>query len=71
MDQDLEARHPGLRLSVDREAELLRQLAAPLLRAKDPEARARVMDLLELSGGSVQAMHRAMLEVELKQQVTT
>jgi DNA-binding transcriptional MerR regulator len=71
MDQGLEARHlRAVRLSVDREAELLRQLAAPLLRASNPEARARAMDLLELSGGSVQAMHRAMLEVELKQQIT-
>jgi hypothetical protein len=56
---------------VDREAELLRQLAAPLLRANNPEARARAVDLLELSGGSVQAMHRAMLDVELQQQVTS
>jgi hypothetical protein len=29
------------------------------------------MDLLELSGGSVQAMHRAMLDVELQQQATS
>jgi hypothetical protein len=29
------------------------------------------VDLLELSGGSVQAMHRAMLDVELQQQVTS
>ena len=72
MEQGLEARHlRAVRLSVDREAELLRQLAAPLLRANNPEARARAMDLLELSGGSVQAMHRAMLEVELQQQVTS
>jgi DNA-binding transcriptional MerR regulator len=71
MDQGLEARHlRAVRLSVDREAELLRQLAAPLLRANNPEARARAVDLLELSGGSVQAMHRAMLDVELQQQVT-
>lgn len=70
MDQGLEARHlRAVRLSVDREAELLRQLAAPLLRAANPEARARAMDLLELSGGSVQAMHRAMLDVELQQQL--
>ena len=71
MDQGLEARHlRAIRLSVDREADLLRQLAAPLLRAKNPEARARAVDLLELSGGSVQSMHRAMLDFELKQQVT-
>ena len=72
MDQGLEPRHlRTVRLSVDREADLLRQLAAPLLRATNPEARARARDLLELSGGSVQAMHRAMLEDELKQQITS
>ncbi|MGH8952201.1 MAG: transcriptional regulator FtsR [Acidimicrobiia bacterium] len=72
MDQGLEPRHlRAVRLSVDREADLLRQLAAPLLRANNPEARARAKDLLELSGGSVQAMHRAMLEDELKQQITS
>jgi DNA-binding transcriptional MerR regulator len=70
MDQGLEPRHlRTIRLSVDREADLLRQLAGPLLRAHNPEARARARDLLELSGGAVQAMHRAMLEDELKQQI--
>ena len=70
MDQGLEPRHlRTIRLSVDREADLLRQLAGPLLRAQNPEARARARDLLELSGGAVQAMHRAMLEDELKQQI--
>jgi DNA-binding transcriptional MerR regulator len=72
MDQGLEPRHlRTIRHSVDREADLLRQLAAPLLRAHNPEARARARDLLELGGGSVQAMHRAMLEDELKQQISS
>jgi hypothetical protein len=72
MDQGLEPRHlRTIRLSVDREADLLRQLAAPLLRAHNPEARARARDILESSGGSVQAMHRAMLEDELKQQISS
>jgi DNA-binding transcriptional MerR regulator len=71
MDQGLEARHlRSIRLSVDREADLLRQLTAPLMRAANSEARARARDVLELSAGSVQAMHRAMLEGELKQQTT-
>ncbi|MEX1126886.1 MAG: MerR family transcriptional regulator [Acidimicrobiia bacterium] len=71
MDQGLEARHlRSIRLSVDREADLLRQLTAPLMRATNAEARARARDVLELSAGSVQAMHRAMLEGELKQQTT-
>ena len=70
MDQGLEPRHlRTVRLSVDREADLLRQLTAPLMRANNADARARAKDLLELSGGSVQAMHRAMLEEELKQQI--
>jgi DNA-binding transcriptional MerR regulator len=72
MDQGLEARHlRSIRLSVDREADLLRQLTAPLMRATNSEARARALDVLELSAGSVQAMHRAMLEGELKQQTTS
>jgi DNA-binding transcriptional MerR regulator len=72
MDQGLEPRHlRAVRLSVDREAELLRQLTAPLLRANNAEARARAKDVLELSGGSVQAMHRAMLDDELRQQIST
>jgi DNA-binding transcriptional MerR regulator len=70
MDQGLEARHlRAIRLSVDREADLLRQLTAPLMRANNAEARARALDILELSGGSVQAMHRAMLDDELKTQI--
>ena len=71
MDQGLEPRHlRTVRLSVDREADLLRQLTAPLMRANNAEARARAKDVLELTGGSVQAMHRAMLDDELKQQIT-
>jgi DNA-binding transcriptional MerR regulator len=72
MDQGLEPRHlRTIRHSVDREADLLRQLTSPLLRANNADARARAKDLLESSGGSVQAMHRAMLEEELKQQITS
>jgi len=72
MDQGLEARHlRAIRLSVEREADLLKQLTAPLMRANNAEARARARDMLELSGGSVQAMHRAMLDDELKQQITS
>jgi DNA-binding transcriptional MerR regulator len=71
MEQGLEPRHlRAIRLSVDREADLLRQLTAPLMRANNAEARARARDLLELSAGSVQSMHRAMLEGELKQHIT-
>jgi DNA-binding transcriptional MerR regulator len=70
MDQGLEPRHlRTIRLSVDREAELLRQLTAPLMRANNAEARARAKELLDLNGASVQAMHRAMLDDDLKQQI--
>jgi DNA-binding transcriptional MerR regulator len=70
MDQGLEPRHlRTVRLAVDREAELIRQLSAPLMRATNAEARARAKDLVEFSGGSIQAMHRAMLEDELNQQI--
>jgi DNA-binding transcriptional MerR regulator len=72
MDQGLEPRHlRTVRHSVDREADLLRQLTAPLMRANNAEAKARARELLELSGGAVQAMHRAMLEEELRQHTTT
>lgn len=72
MDHGLEPRHlRSIRLSVDRETDLLLQLAAPLLRANNAEAKARARDLLELSGGSVQAMHRAMFEDALKQHVSS
>lgn len=71
MDQGLEPRHlRTIRLSVDREADLLVQLVAPLLRARNPEARARAKDLMDLAAGAVQAMHRAMLEDELKQHLS-
>lgn len=70
MDQGLEPRHlRAIRLSVDREAELLRQLTAPLMRANNAEAKARAKELLEMNGASVQAMHRAMLDDDLKQQI--
>ena len=68
MDIGLEARHlRAIRLSVDREADLIRQLTAPLMRAKNAESRARARDLLESSASSVQALHRALLAGELKQ----
>ena len=70
MDLGLEARHlRAVRLSVDREADLLLQLTAPLMRANNAEAQAQAKDLLESSAGSVHAMHRALLNGELKQQL--
>lgn len=68
MDQGLEARHlRTVRLSSEREADLLKQLVAPLLKALNPEAKARAKDVLESSSDSMQAMHRALLAAELRQ----
>jgi len=72
MDQGLEARHlRTVRLSVEREADLLEQLVAPLLKASNPEAKARARDVLESSSDSMQAMHRALLASELRQYLKT
>jgi DNA-binding transcriptional MerR regulator len=72
MDQGLEARHlRTVRLSSEREADLLKQLVGPLLKASNPEARARAKDVLESSSDSVQAMHRALLASELRQHLNT
>lgn len=68
MGQGLEARHlRTVRLSAEREADLLKQLVAPLLKAFNPEAKARAKDVLESSTDSMQAMHRALLASELRQ----
>lgn len=68
MDQGLEPRHlRTVRLSSEREADLLKQLVSPLLKATNPEAKARAKDVLESSSDSVQAMHRALLAAELRQ----
>jgi hypothetical protein len=72
MDQGLEARHlRTVRLTVEREADLLEQLVAPLLKASNPEAKARAKDVLESTSDSVQARHRALLALELRQHLTT
>jgi len=72
MDQGLEARHlRTVRLSAEREADLLEQLVAPLLKASNPEAKARARDVLESSSDSMQAMHQALLASELRQYLKT
>lgn len=72
MQHGLEARHlRTIRLSSEREVDLLKQLVAPLLKASNPEARARAIDVLESSSDSVQAMHRALLASELRQHLRT
>jgi DNA-binding transcriptional MerR regulator len=72
LDQGLEARHlRTVRLSAEREADLLAQLVAPLLKASNPEAKARAKDVLESTSDSVQAMHRALLASELRHHLKT
>lgn len=72
MDLGLEARHlRTIRLSSQREIDLLTQLVAPLLKATNPQARARAKDVLESSAESVHVMHRALLSAELRRQLTS
>lgn len=69
MEHGLEPRHlRSIRLAADRESDLLTQLVAPLLKASNSEARTRARDTLESCSGSVRAIHRALLEIELRRQ---
>ena len=72
MDYGLEPRHlRAIRLSVDRESDLLGQLVAPLAKASNAESRTQAMEVLEVCSDSVSAMHQALLSIELKQQLST
>ncbi len=63
----LEPRHlRTIRHSADREADVLAQLTAGLLRARNPEAREQARDVLTAAGEAVVAMHRALFAAELK-----
>jgi DNA-binding transcriptional MerR regulator len=67
MEIGLEPRHlRAIRLSVEKEADLIRQMVEPLTRATNAEAQEQANDLLAVSSDSVQAMHRAMLNGELR-----
>lgn len=67
MELGLEPRHlRSIKLSVDREADLIRQLVEPLNRASNAEAQEHARDLLAASNDSIQAMHKAMLNGELR-----
>lgn len=71
LDLGLEARHlRSIRLSADREVDLLSSMVAPLLKAKNADARARAKDLLETCSDSVHAMHRALLTADLRQELS-
>ena len=65
--QGLEARHlRAIRHAAEREADVLAQLTAALRRVRNPEAREQVRNLLESTGESMIAVHRAMLVTELR-----
>lgn len=71
MEFGLEPRHlRSIRLGVDREADLLIQMVAPLLKASNAEAHTRARDTLESCSGAMRAIHRALLAIELRQHVT-
>ncbi len=63
----LEPRHlRTIRHSAEREADVLAQLTAGLLRARNPEAREQARNVLTASGEAVMAMHRSLFAAELK-----
>lgn len=67
MELGLEARHlRAVKLAVEKEAELIRQLVEPLSRANNAEAKEQARDLLAASNDAVHAMHRSMLNGELR-----
>jgi hypothetical protein len=71
MDHGLEARHlRTVKLGVGREADLLTQLTAPLLKATNPEARGRAREILEDCAESVRVMHRSLLAQELRRHLS-
>ncbi len=71
IEYGLEPRHlRAIKLGANREADLLNQLAAPLLKASNPEARARAQAMLSECADSVQVIHRALLGTQLKQQIS-
>lgn len=67
LDAGLEARHlRTVRLGAEREADLLHQLTAALLRSDSAEARSRARDVLSGCADSVQALHRAILTSQVR-----
>jgi len=63
----LEARHlRSLRISTERDAELLAALTAPLLRARSPEARQRAAETLAGCADAMERMRSAALSEDLR-----
>jgi len=72
MEYGLEPRHlRAVRLSVDREVDLLGQLVAPLVKAMNADSRGQAREILEVCSDSVNAMHRSLLSIDLKQHLAT
>ena len=72
MEYGFEPRHlRAIRLSVDRESDLLIQMVTPLIKAANAETRTRARDVLESCSDSVGVMHRALLSAELRQHLST
>jgi DNA-binding transcriptional MerR regulator len=62
-----EPRHlRAVRLGAEREAELLRQLAAPLLSQSTTDARTRARETLENGATAISALHRTILNATLR-----
>lgn len=71
MEQGLEPRHlRSVKLASDRMADLLTHLAAPLLKASNPDARVKAKELLEESSDSIRVINRALLTLELRRQLS-
>ena len=71
MEHGLEPRHlRAVKLASDRMADLIIQLAAPLLKASNPDAKATARDLLTDSSESIRAINKALLALELRQQIS-
>ena len=72
LDMGLEPRHlRAVKLAVEKESELLLRLVDPLARANNAEAQERAREVLSASNDSVQAMHRAMLNGELRRYLSS
>ncbi len=67
IDLGLEPRHlRSVRLGVDREVDLVRQLTAPLLRATNVDARGQARGVISSAADSIQALHRSILTSALR-----
>jgi DNA-binding transcriptional MerR regulator len=65
--QGLEPRHlRAVKHAAEREADVIAQLGAPLLRIRNAEGREQARNVVEATGESMIALHRALLAAELR-----